>query len=357
MKGSLQKRKNNKGELVWRAQWREGKGKTKTLGLVREISRAQAVAMLDAIIRPLQLRSASPGGSVTLGQFVLNEYLVAKSTTWKRSTELTTTELLEGHLLPTFADRLLGSITRKELQSLLNAKALTHSASVVNRLRFQIRAIFTLAAGDGRIIVNPSQGLETPRGAKKRVAPVVAEQSQINRALVTMPPMERLFTALCELRGMRPGEVVAVKIGDVTGDILRVERRYYRGGLDLVKTDRPRTVPLGELLPLVNEYCSMLRDQSADAWMFPNERGDKPRNVNALYRRRIAPLLKAAGVEGVNFQSMRATFANNLRSVEPDAKTRADIMGHSRAVHENEYNQVTDDEKRAAIRKLGDNLQ
>ena len=354
---SLQVSKNSRGEKVWRCQWREnGKGRTRVLGKVTEMSRSEADKLRRAIIDPIAKRSSS-GAGVTLAKFVRDEYLTAKSVSWKRSTELTTTDLIERHILKPLGERVMPSVTRKDLQGLLNALAVTHSESVVLHVRWQLLAIFGLALSDGRVIVTPAAALETPRAARKKKSPTVGDQSQINRALMTMPPMERLFTALCNLRGMRCGEVAALKISDVRGDVLTVERRVYRGVVDTVKNNQPRTVPIGELLPLVKEHCSTLLDQSLDAWLFPNERGDKPRNANALYRKRIKPLLKAAGIDDLNFQAMRKTFGNALRQVEPDAKTRAAVMGHSRSVHENEYIVVTDDEKRTSINKMGNNLQ
>jgi hypothetical protein len=54
---------------------------------------------------------------------------------------------------------------------------------------------------------------------------------------------------------------------------------------------------------------------------------------------------------------MRRTFGNKLEDVEKDAKVRAELMGHSVAVHENEYRQAPLKAKQRAMKRIGDLLQ
>jgi len=122
---------------------------------------------------------------------------------------------------------------------------------------------------------------------------------------------------------------------------------------------------VGLLVPLTDrstknvlrEYLAILPDASAEAWLFPSENPKKPLDYSNVYRRRIRPALDAMGLKWANFQVMRRTFGNKLAEVEKDAKVRAELMGHSVTVHENEYRQAPLKAKQRAMKKLGERLQ
>jgi hypothetical protein len=54
---------------------------------------------------------------------------------------------------------------------------------------------------------------------------------------------------------------------------------------------------------------------------------------------------------------MRRTSATELGMVEKDARVRADIMGQSIDVHENEYRQAPLKAKQKAMKRMGERLQ
>ncbi len=353
MTGSLQKVKNRRGELVWRAQWREhGRGRTRILGTVREMGRGAAKEALRAIVAPFAAKQ--PGGAVTFASFVNGEYIPSRSLIWKRSTESTTVDLIERHILPRIGERLLTTITRRELQDLLTELAAAGlSASVVNHVRFQLKAIFELAAGDGAIVVNPTNGLKTPKGVKERRAPELGAPEKLAQAMMALGVRDRLFVALAAWRGMRPGEIAALRVGDIQDGQIIVSRRVYMGVIDQPKSRRGlREIPIGTLAGLIAEHIGTLPDQRPDAWLFPSETGSTPIAYKNLYQRRLQPVLEAAGLTRFNFQAMRATYATDSADVEPDAKVRADLMGHTVAVHEQVYRQSTQKQRQELIQRM-----
>jgi len=54
-------------------------------------------------------------------------------------------------------------------------------------------------------------------------------------------------------------------------------------------------------------------------------------------RRNFYPNLKKVGLEWANFQAMRRTHACLMDELEIDPQVRADQMGHSVDVNQNEY--------------------
>jgi integrase len=359
MKGSLKRKKNSKGVLVWQFQWREnGRGRTKWLGSVREMSRTAAQAAGDAIVKPLNAGKPQRATGVTVEAYVRDEYLATRD--WKLSTEGTTTDIIERYILAPIGKRLLAEVTRVDLQRLLDGMVGRAGQSIIDRVRFQIRAIYNLAHADGHVVVNPAVAdvLHTPRAAEKRVAPEIGDREAVAKAIMVLPVRERLFLALASWRGIRPGEIAALKIGDIRDGVIHVTRRVYRGVVDSPKTEKgTREIPVESLADLLNEHLATLPDASPAAWLFPSENGKTPISASNLYRRRLKPVLEAAGLKRFNFQAMRATFNTLYAESEPDALVRAVVMGHNVDVGEHVYRRTSKPQRSESIRKLDGKLQ
>jgi integrase len=165
---------------------------------------------------------------------------------------------------------------------------------------------------------------------------------------------------LAVLDGLCPGESVGLQLGDISDDgVCLIQRRIYRRKSDVPKSKRGnRAVPLAErTMAVLGEYKALLQEHSPTSWLFPSENGKTPIDYPNVFRRRIRPALERAGLRWVNFQAMRRTSASELGEVERDPKVRAELLGHSVDVHENEYRQTSIDTKRRAKKALEDRLQ
>ena len=89
-----------------------------------------------------------------------------------------------------------------------------------------------------------------------------------------------------------------------------------------------------------------------DAWLFPSEALRTPISYSNIWRRRIGPALKAAGIAGANYQVLRRTWVTHIAEAERDATIRAKLAGHSVEVHENVYRQPDASAMRKAMRRL-----
>ena len=158
------------------------------------MSRAEAKAELDKILEPIneQSKGKARPSAVTLSQFTENEYLVARTRVWKASTRATTEQIIDTHILREIGNRPIATITRKDLQELLNAKAAAGlSSSVVGHVRWQLSAIFEMALSDGVTLRNFTGGLVMPPcigTVDKRTIDVAA----INRCQMVLDTREQL---------------------------------------------------------------------------------------------------------------------------------------------------------------------
>jgi integrase len=337
-RGSITARKRN-GKRYWYAQWRDnGQPKSKELGLCSQMSRAEADALLAEVLRPIN--AGVCGGTpqlFTFESFIQSVFFKVRRQGWKVSTAMTSAALIEGHLIPELGPKTLRTITREEMQDLLNAKAQVLSASVVNHLRFHLRDIFNLAESERAMDFNPALALHTPK-CKPGREKLVMNATQIRRALEVLPLRERLIFRFGVFEGMRPGEILGLQVQDVRERSVFVRRRVYRGDIDSPKTTRSkREVGLTEGTELLlREWQGLLPNREGTAWLFPSENGTTPLGRDNIWRRNIQPTLAKAKLGWASFQVLRRTYATLSREAGVDAKTRADQMGHHVDVSENE---------------------
>jgi integrase len=128
-------------------------------------------------------------------------------------------------------------INREELQAMLNAKAGSLSRSVVDHLRFRLRAIFELALSEGIVDRNPARALYTPRCQPAKEKRILTSE-QFMKMLCVLKVREQAIARLATIEGMRPGEILALRLGDIEFNRRRisVDRRVYRGNIDTPKS-------------------------------------------------------------------------------------------------------------------------
>jgi integrase len=98
---------------------------------------------------------------------------------------------------------------------------------------------YTQALADGLIDHNPAASLVIPRTAKT-LPKAVMTKDEMRRALSALDLRERTVFGLAVLAGLRPGEILALRWGQVGPGVLRIEERVYRGVADTPKSDRGR---------------------------------------------------------------------------------------------------------------------
>lgn len=240
-KGNLRQRQHGRAR-VWLAQWYEGgTRRAKVLGPCAQMTRSQAEFVLAAILRPINEGRAHTLGPVyTFDQFVERAYFPHCRRTWKESTESTSVPVIRNHLVAAFRDRLLGTVTRIEMQDLLEAKALLLGASMVRHLRWHLNGIFKLAMADGLIGHNPAAELRIPKRCKpgRQLRPLT--EDEVHDYLGSLELQERLLARLTLIDGLRgPGENLALRWGALLEeDIVLVRERVYQGKFDTPKSGK-----------------------------------------------------------------------------------------------------------------------
>jgi integrase len=324
------------------------------MGSVSSVPKAQARKELDAILAPINSKADSPSPSKIWSDFVNGAYLPFYRRKWKRSTAQSNEDRLRVHLEPIYGERKLGSLTRDELQTMLDEKAASGlSYSVVAHLRWDLRQILRMAVSEGYILRSPAELLFIPREAK-RPEHTSMTMEEVQKCFAVLEQRERLILKFAILAGIRPGEIFALKWARLTGTHADIRQRIYRGEIDTPKTaNSVRKAALSSgLLAEIELWRSVSLDASEDAWVFPSETGKTPVSRDNLWRRRIGPHLKSVGLGWVDFHVMRRTHSSLMNEIHDDPKLVADQLGHTVDVNQNVYTRASVARRKTAVDAL-----
>lgn len=353
-KGSLQTRKHGR-HRVWVAfWWEDGIRRCKMLGRQSQMTKAEAEAVLSAVLRATNSGVAHTTRAVsTFAQFTDDVYLPFCRRSWKESTAGTSEQIVKSHLIPELGKSLLHGVKREELQDLLDRKALDLSSSVVSHLRWFLNGIFKLALSDGLVLNNPAAELRIPRKCQpgRTMRPLTEEE--VTKYLAVLDLREKLIARLAIFEGLRPGEILALRWRALARDIIQVEERVYKRVLNTPKNGKKREGAISDgTLALISEWADLAEDPSPDGFVFPSETLKTPLSLDNLWRRYMYPKLESVGLEWATFQVLRKTNASLSKKAGVDPKVASDQRGHGLGVSMEVYTSSDLEQKRAAVKKL-----
>ena len=334
----------------------DGGRKSKVLGLVKDLTKSEARAAINRIVEDANARR-DENRVFKFGEFVWEIYFPYYTRKWKQSTRENNVNRVSVHLVANFGDRQLSSLKRDDLQDLLDAKASGGlSFSVVDHLRWDAKQIFDMAVAEGLLVRNPALLLFTPRDAAKPERRVMS-MKEVQTYFSVLELRERLIAKLAILAGMRPGEIFALKWGQLTATYADIRQRVYRGTIDSPKTNQSvRKAALSEgLLREVETWREFSVEARDDAWVFPSERMT-PLSKDNCWRRSMQPKLAKVGLGWANFLVMRRTHATLMKALGVDGKLVADQLGHSLNVNQNVYTQSPVENRLVAVNQLEKSL-
>jgi integrase len=179
---------------------------------------------------------------------------------------------------------------------------------------------------------------------------------QILLALNALDLRERILFRMSVFDGMRPGELLAIRLANVHKDSVFINQRVYKGDLDTPKGRKgkrsSRTVALspGTLEDLA-VWLPRLLDHSPEAYLFPSERGT-PLSRDNVWNRSMFPRLEKVGLGWATFQVLRRTNATLSRKAKVDDKVAADQRGHGLGVSLEVYSLSDLEQKIEAVNRL-----
>ena len=305
--------------------------RSEVIGTVAEFpTRRKAMQVLSQKLRAINRGDARPQSIQTFGDFVKNDWMPVILPTLKYATQKHYRYVLDVHLIPAFGKSQLRDLTRENLQGFLSRKLNGGlSWETVHHFKCGLSKVLGAAEEWGFVTENVAQKTKLPR---RQYGPerVVLSPVQVQRLADALREPVRSFALLLVLTGLRVGELLALRWGnvDLNARLLRVVETVYDGHFDKPKTKRGmRTIPIGAATV---ELLTARRPVAPDvkALVFAKRDGTPLERWNLL-RKHLKPAAKKSGLPGVTWHLLRHSHATMLDIAGTPIGTMQSLLGHS----------------------------
>jgi integrase len=291
------------------------------------LTKHDAQRTLDLMIGESTGRYIRPDTAANFEQ-TAREYIALSEPNWGPHTQRSSTNLIEKHLIEPLGSRIVSDLTPTELQAFMNKYVNAGaSKSLLQKMLLYLRAVLEFAVDKRIIDRNPARKLK----AKSRKAPCERFHTfeECRRLLEAVVGRDRLIIRMFIQLGLRPEEMFGLRRDDVIGELLRVDEAIVEGAAAPTKS---RASDAFVYLPpdLAGELHVWLESATGDPrdWIFPASRGGPIDHHNYLFRT-LKPAAKRAGIEGVNFQSLRRTSGTLFGDKAKDPKATQAHLRHA----------------------------
>ena len=230
------------------------------------------------------------------------------------------------------------------------------SANSVNAVITVIQSSLKTAHMLGLTAEYTADKLKRPKLTEKPVECfTIAEQKQIEQAVMNGKKDKLYGILLCLYSGLRIGELIALQWSDIdlTKGILTVSKSCHDSKDGLV-IEAPKTISSRRAIPLPKQLLPILKSikKKSDAPFVVSAKG-KPVSVRS-YQRSFELLLKRLNIPHKGFHSLRHTFATRALECGMDVKTLSEILGHKNpTVTLNRYAHSLMEHKADMMNRLG----
>jgi integrase len=294
--------------------------KEKTLGPATK-PKHEALNELAEYIAEQTGKLAKQGQSISTFAELWKAFCAVKSGQWSKKTKENLQCLFAKHVIPQIGSQRMRDVTLTPLQLLLNKLAEDgFSKSVVGQIRTYVKSCFEYAVDEDLISKSPARKIVMPKIRKKPCERFLS-LLEFRALLSDAAPREHVILRIFAVCGLRPAEVLVLRIEDFEGSQLRIdealkERQAGEGRIGDTKTDESDNfVPVPPDLQREIEAWIAGHPNRNDprAFLFPSSSGTAF-SVGNYLKRYLKPLAEKAGVRGVTHQAFRRTSSTHIQS-------------------------------------------
>lgn len=270
----------------------------------------------------------------------LGEWFPLWLTTYKKDTMRENSfhqlELL-GRLLPeSLTGKLMSDIRPMDLQQFINTFAQDCSKSYLDKMRCMLNALFSAAMDNDFCTKNPMRRVRLPRVTERPREAFSVDEVKHIISYAMCCENRRIAVAVITLllTGLRRGELLGLKWGDLTADTLRVNRAVYlQHGKPYVEEHRAKTAASLRSVPLLPELSYMIQTlPKYGEFVFSTRTGRMihPRNFSRDYAQFFAQLREEyPEIRPLSPHCCRHTFATLALASSGDIRTVQQLLGHT----------------------------
>ena len=286
---------------------------------------------------------------------VSEEYMVAHRADLRPTSYANYLHLLKQRIIPEVGEIKVSKFSNDDLQRFVDktiaAGYCKHGARDCVSI---IKLVLKYAAKMGYCRL-PVMDVRYPREVKKKNNHFLQDADYKKLLTYCMEnPGKKTFPILISMTtGLRIGEVCALQYGDINFEKLtiNVERSVKRvctpGEKSVLEISDPKTLSSIREVPILPEVASLLKENrlANDVYISSgnNQKPLEPRSYRTKYTR----IFDKLGIEHHTFHDLRHTFASRCINAGSDARTVADILGHTNVeMTLNTYTHSTDERRR-----------
>jgi integrase len=288
------------------------------------------------------------GAATNFRTFVEGTYNEVVLPTFAKSTKERYEGVIDNYLLPQFGDLCLRDITELTVDRFFagfEKMDLDHES--VDKIRDVFSSICCSAIRYGVLVKNPVKGVRLPRPKKGKKDKPWITQSDFGRLLLLIrePYATMLFVAI--YTGFRVSELIGLRWSDIHEDSITVDERCCRGDWGAPKSNASNaTIPVNRAVieriqalktmtvsvragRATRQYKVVKSDEPNDLVFQSVQTGAVMRDNNILVRH-IKPAARKLGLDFVNWQVLRRSYATWLKENRTDPKDAQALLRHSR---------------------------
>ena len=332
--------------------------KEKTLG-PGSMPKHEAQQKLAEYVEEYTGRLTKQGSSIATFSDLWKAFCAVKSGRWSKKTKEDLRYLFAKHVLPIVGSQPLREVTLTSLQLLVNKMAEGgYRKSAVGQIRTYIKACFVYATDEDLIVKSPARKLDLPN-IRKQSCERFLSVDELRALLAQASPREHVVLRILAVCGLRPAEILVLRIEDFEGTQLRIDEALKERQRGEDRIGATKTAESDNFVPvppdLGREIAAWIAGHSdrdnPRAFLFPNSAGTAF-GVGNYLKRHLKPLADKAGVHDLTFQAFRRTSSTHMQN----HATVKDMQRHLRHTDPqttlNHYAKVIPESLRSAVAAL-----
>ena len=289
----------------------------------RGVTIEEVLQKLDRTARRLG-ESHPDSERLTVNAFV-DRWLDHKRPQVQPSTIYTYEQVLRQHLTPSLGKARLSRVTASGLQAVVDRVGDTAGPAAADKLRRYAHQMLAQAVRWGLLARNPAEGVERVRRPPVRREAWTLEQARAFLDAASASPYYPLFYAAITT-GLRQGELIALRWGDVKVDHVLVRRTYSQRAPG--KVQAPKTKASNRRVPITPDTIAVLGRRGRDTdLVFPSRAGTMLNHGNVV--RAFQEYRARAGLPPATFHDLRRTYATMLAMDGHHPSVIQRLLGHS----------------------------
>jgi integrase len=286
-----------------------------------------------------------------------------KSGQWSQPFRETIRSVFATHVLPVIGKQWLEEISLSTLQLLVNQMAEDgYSKSSVRKVRLYLKASFDYAADEDLVAKNPARKLAMPK-IRKTVCRRYLSMEEIGALLSQAETREHLVLHILAACGLRPAEILVLRIEDFAGNQLRIDEALKDREKGNARIGETKTEASNSSVPvppnLAREIAQWIarhpERMNPRAFLFPS-RKKTPYSVGNYLKRFLKPLAHKVGIEDLTHQALRRTSSTHLQKYASVKDLQAHLRHTNPQTTLTYYTQVIPDSLCEAVATLDEHL-